>query len=94
MAFAFGVAIVRTLVHVVFGTFANGFWILLHFNHGTYKALDAVEFPHIVFVDERDCFPFRIRTSGSTYTVNVVFWGVGHIKIDNQGDILDVDSAT
>ena len=48
---------------------------------------------HISLVDEGDGHAIAIGTGGTTYTVYVILSIVGHVVVDDNTDIVDVDAT-
>ena len=81
------------LFSVVFGCLSELFGQrqLLHFV--AQEFFDLLEIVGIVFRNEGDGRPRAGSTSRTTNAVHIVFGIVGHVVVDDHGDVVDVDAA-
>ena len=55
--------------------------------------LDLTEVIHVLVADEGDGAAVALGSGGAADTVDVVFYVVGHVVVDDQSDVVDVDAA-
>ena len=57
------------------------------------KILNAFEVTLFLFVDKRKCYPVIVGTCRTADAVHIVLAVVRHVEVDNQADIIDVDTT-
>ena len=60
---------------------------------GVVELFDVPQVPDVTFGEEVDGYTLPSEAAGATDTVDVVLAVGGEVEVDDQGDLLDVDTA-